>query len=49
MSVEALARRAASPISSSTFAPRLRRRDDCDLICIDGIVEYLAELVKRDV
>ena len=32
------------------FCPSIEKeRDDCDLVCIDGIVEHLAELVKRDV
>ena len=32
------------------FCPSIKEeRDDCDLVCRDGSVKHLAELVKRDV
>ena len=31
------------------FCPSIKEeRDDCDLVCRDGIIEHLAELVKGD-
>ena len=32
------------------FCPSIKKeRDDCDLVCKDGLIKHLAELVKRDV